>query len=78
MGHSHTERLRHVQTIHQGAPCYLVLCEAVDPEADPRTIKRFTRDPLYRGGTLLQHDQNWWIEVGDEVRLATLLKAIKR
>ncbi|MNQ91718.1 hypothetical protein D3C85_1071120 [compost metagenome] len=71
----YNERIKHVEAIHQGAPCLLILCEAVDTEATTRAIKNFTREYLYRGGMLVQHDQDWWIEVGDEVPLATLLAA---
>lgn len=73
----YNERVKHVEAIQQGATCLLILCEAIDPEATTRAIKRFTRDPLYRGELLVQHDQDWWIEVGDDVPLATLLAARK-
>lgn len=72
----YNERLAHVEAIQQGAPCLLVLCDSVDPEASTRQIKKITRDPLYRGGLLVQHDHDWWIEVGEDVRLATLLSPI--
>lgn len=71
----YNERVKHVEAIREGASCLLILCDAIDPEATTRVIKRFTRDYLYRGGLLVQHEQDWWIEVGDEVPLATLLAA---
>lgn len=33
------ERLGQVALIRQGAPCYLVMCEAVDVDARPRRVK---------------------------------------
>jgi hypothetical protein len=32
------ERLRHVELIRSGRPAYLVMCVAVDPKVEPRTI----------------------------------------
>lgn len=46
----YNERVKHVEAIQQGAPCLLILCEAIDPEATTRVIKKFSRDFLYHGG----------------------------
>jgi hypothetical protein len=35
----YNERIKHVEAIHQDAPCLLILCEAVDTEAKTRAIK---------------------------------------
>jgi len=37
----YNERVRHVTAIKAGAVAYAVMCNAVDPEAEPREIRSF-------------------------------------
>jgi hypothetical protein len=63
----YTERRSHVDLIREGAPCYLVMCLAKDPEASPRDIKSFNGDAVFVGGVLKQFDEDWWIELAGKV-----------
>lgn len=56
------ERLAHVAKIREGAPCYLVMCEAKDVNASPRAIKSFNDRELFVGGAVVEMDGDWWIE----------------
>lgn len=57
------ERLRHVALVRSGRPVYLVMCVAVDPKLEPRTIARFNRDEVFVGGALVDHEGDAWIEL---------------
>ncbi|MRK22947.1 hypothetical protein FUT48_20205 [Pseudomonas sp. JG-B] len=63
----YTERRSHVDLIREGAPCYLVMCLAKDPDASPRDIKSFNGDAVFVGGVLKQFDEDWWIELAGKV-----------
>jgi len=72
------ERERHIQEIRAGKPCYLIMCEAVNPGSDQRKIKGFNRNDLFVGGKLLQ------IEVGitaityeSRIKVSDFKKSIK-
>ena len=56
------ERLGHVELIRKGVPCYLVMCEAKDISAAPRSIKSFNDRDVFVGGKLVEIDGDWWIE----------------
>jgi hypothetical protein len=56
------ERLAHVARIREGAPCYLVMCEAKDVNASPRASKSFNDRDVFVGGALVDMDGDWWIE----------------
>lgn len=56
------ERLRHVELVRGGAPCYLVMCEAEDVDAVPRKIKTFNEREVFMTGALVEHDGDTWIE----------------
>ena len=56
------ERLRHVERLREGARCYLVICEAKDVDASPRSIRSFNDQELFVGGKLVEIDSDWWIE----------------
>ena len=48
------ERLRHVQSIRSGAPCFMVMCSAKDPETEPRAIAGFDDESIFVGGDVLE------------------------
>jgi hypothetical protein len=68
------ERGRHVELIRAGAPCFLVMCEAVDVDATPRAIKDFNKDEVFPGGRVVQLDGDWWVELLPRVRVRDLMK----
>jgi hypothetical protein len=59
----HAERKRHIESIRAGAPCFLVMCTAVDAAAHPRKIQFFNEDELFVGGALVERDGDVWIQV---------------
>lgn len=56
------ERIRHLDLIRNGAVSYLVMCEAKDVDASPRSIKSINDRELFVGGRLLEMDGDLWIE----------------
>jgi hypothetical protein len=60
--HGHRERMEHLDLIRGGAPCYLVMCEAVDTKAARRRIRHFNSQDVFSGGALEQWGSDWWIE----------------
>ena len=59
--HGWVERQRHIAAIQAGAPAYLVMCEAVLPDAEPRVIKDFDRRNVFPGGQVIQDSGELWI-----------------
>jgi hypothetical protein len=57
------ERLKHVERIRGGAPCYLIKCEAMDLTESPRRVRRFNADRVFRGGRVVERDGDSWVEV---------------
>jgi hypothetical protein len=56
------ERLEHVDLIRRGAACYLIMLEARDQSARPRSVKSFNAAQVFRGGRLVELDGEWYIE----------------
>ena len=56
------ERMRHLDLIRSGAACYLVMCEAKDVDASPRTIKSINDREVFVGGQLFELDGDLWIQ----------------
>ena len=67
------ERLGHLAKIRDGAQCYLVMCEAKDVGASPRTIKSFNDRDLFVGGALVEMDGDWWIERAGRVAVRDVM-----
>jgi hypothetical protein len=63
------ERLRHLELVKEGAPCYMVMCVAVDPSAEQRVLLDFNRDEVFVGGELIEHDNDWWLELKGRERI---------
>ncbi len=57
------ERLRQVELIQSGAPCFLVMCRAKDPKAAPRAIASFNVGEVFVGGASREVDGDTWIEL---------------
>ena len=65
-GHGWQERQAHIEEIEAGARCFMVMCEALDTLADPRTVAGFDRRRVLVGGEI-QHEQGVaWIRVADD------------
>jgi hypothetical protein len=56
------ERFEHVTKIEHGAPCFLIMCEAVDMSAKPRQIRTFDEE-LVPGGTFKWIEGHGFIEM---------------
>ena len=63
LNHGYRERLKHVELVRQGAPCFMVMCQAVDPNEIPRKVKDFERDNVFLGGKLTKSRGDWCIEL---------------
>lgn len=51
------ERECHIQEIRAGKPCFLIMCQAVNPNSESREIKAFNKKELFVGGKLLQIEE---------------------
>lgn len=58
------ERGQHVDLVRAGAPCYLVMCEAVNTTERPRRVARFNTTEVFEGGRVQEAAGDWWIEIG--------------
>ena len=59
------ERMRHVAAIRAGAPCFMIMCSAQDPNAAQGCwrIAFFDEDDVRVGGRLVDRDSAIYIEV---------------
>lgn len=57
------EREDHIRLVQNGAASYLVFCQAVATEAEPRKIKSFNSSAVFPGGRMVELDGEMWIEV---------------
>jgi hypothetical protein len=48
------ERLRHTQSVRDGAKCFMVMCVAKDADAQNRIIAEFDAQDLFVGGEVLE------------------------
>jgi putative restriction endonuclease len=67
------ERLRHIESIRAGAPCFLVMCSVVDVEAVPRRIKDFNEQEVFVAGKIVEMDGLVWIEMGGRRPVSTII-----
>ena len=65
----YNERVRHVATIKAGADAYAVMCNAVDPGAEPREIKSFDDRSLIRLGEIREIEGDEWAEMKERISL---------
>lgn len=72
------ERLCHVSQIESGARAMLVVCEARDPNAKKRTVKRMETDFVYVGGPTRGIEGDRWIEVVGQVPASEAATASSR
>ncbi|WP_158666110.1 hypothetical protein [Pseudomonas sp. SWI36] len=70
------ERNRHVDEIRGGTCCYMVMCHVEDVAANPRQIRTFEQDNVYLGGTLLECEGDWWIEIVKPIPAAELFTPV--
>jgi hypothetical protein len=61
------ERMQHILRVANGARCFLIMCEAIDPKAEPRAIKDFNSEHVFPGGKVLEENGEWWVEVLPQV-----------
>ena len=61
--HGHRERLKQVDRVRDGAPCYLILCHAIDPTAIPRRTRDFNPAEVFPGGRVVELDGDWWVQM---------------
>lgn len=57
------ERLKHIERIRAGAPCFMVMCRAQDVHVVPRKIQDFDDIDLFVGGDIVEKDGAIWVQV---------------
>jgi hypothetical protein len=57
------ERMEHLRLVAGGARCFLIMCQAKDPQANTREIDDFNRDQVFPAGRGLKEGSQWWVEV---------------
>ena len=67
------ERLEQIKLVEAGAPCFMVMCQAVDTKADQLQVQSFNTKEVFKGGQLILIEDSYWIEVGDRVRVKSVL-----
>ena len=78
VSHGRRERVAHVELIMGGARCYLIICEAEDPRAKPRRVKRFNSEEIFPGGPAQERDDGWWVELRSALPVSKFLKQATR
>ena len=66
------ERLKHVQLIRDGAKSYMIMCEAVETGASPRSLKRFNEREVFVGGALQELDGDFWLQATERLPVASV------
>lgn len=61
------ERLRHTRLLQAGCPCYLVMCEAADPNATIRTVRGFNKNEVFEAGEILLFEGTHRLELKGRV-----------
>jgi hypothetical protein len=74
---AYNERSKHVELAKHGAKCYLIMCQADDVDAIPRTIKDFDNETIFPGGKVVQLDNDWFIELLARVPIRTVMRKSK-
>lgn len=61
------ERLEHARLIQSGRPCYMVMCQAEDTNAERRKVKTFNAREVFEGGEVVVSDGAYWLEMAARV-----------
>lgn len=69
----YTERVKHIEEIHNGSDCLMIMCLAKDPSEVSRTIERFNKNYLFVGGELHVKDNKTYIEIADKRKIEEYL-----
>jgi hypothetical protein len=59
----HNERMKHLELVQSGAPCFLVLLDADDITAKRRTIRRYEDRIVGVGGEIKTDGDKTWIHI---------------
>ena len=72
------ERKRHIARIREGAPTYCIFCEPKDRQAEPKKIKSIIDKYLYPGLSLVEHQGDVWLQLGQPVPIQPFLRIKSR
>jgi hypothetical protein len=61
------ERASHIELIRQGAPCYLLMCKAKDPDAKRRVREPFDHGNVFTAGEVIESQDESWIKLGPRI-----------
>lgn len=57
------ERLRHIELIKGGARSFMIMCEARDVHAVPRSVAKLNEREVFVGGSIEETNGEWWLEM---------------
>lgn len=64
------ERLFHLEKIMNGAHCFMVMCEPKNPTEVPRQIKAFNERELFRAGSLVRIENDYWAPIIERIHIS--------
>lgn len=67
------ERMQHLQLVQSGNPCYLVMCQAVDTAAAPRTVESFNSKEIFKAGEIILIEGEYWIELKERIKVSSVI-----
>jgi len=70
----YTERLKHIEAVRSGAPCFLVVIIAKDIAASPRKIADFHDEYVFVGEELVERNGSLWVKVAGRKPVSEVTK----
>ena len=67
------ERGEHISLIESGSQAILIMCKAIDPEQEPRSIASFNDRDVFTGSTLQMFDGDYWIQIDERIPVKSLI-----
>ena len=67
------ERNEHVELIREGAPCFMLMCQAKEVTAVPRAIKCFNEKEIFKGGEVIEKEGDTWVKLGERLLINQLI-----
>ena len=67
------ERNEHINLIKSGRTAILVMCKAVDPQTEPRSIASFNERDVFIGSTLHEFGGDYWIQIDERLPMKSLI-----
>ena len=65
----HAERQTQVERVRNGAPSFMIMCQASDPQAHPRSIGNYNQREVFVGGNVIRLEGDDWLARVDRRRV---------